>query len=102
MPERDRRRSARSLVRFSLERRRALRWFVVPATPLALPSLVWSAAAQVASARLWPSHEYTRVILEGPAPIPYHVDVQRSPLRIVLDLSGVVGSREVELLPFRL
>jgi len=83
-------------------RRRALRWLVVPAAPFALPSLAWSAAAQVATARLWPSHEYTRVILEGPAPIPYHVDVQRSPLRIVLDLSGVVGSRELDLLPFRL
>src|SRR5215831_670090 len=102
MPERHRGGTARSLVRFSLERRRALRWLVIPAAPFALPSLAWSAAAQVASARLWPSHEYTRVILEGPAPIPYHVDVQRSPLRIVLDLSGVAGSPELDLLPFRL
>ncbi len=90
------------LIQCSLERRRVLRWLVVPAAPLALPSLAWSAAAQVASARLWPSHEYTRVILEGPAPIPNQVQVQRDPLRIVLDLDGVEGSQELDLLPFRL
>ena len=101
MPERDHRRRP-MLIQCSLERRRVLRWLVVPAAPLALPSLAWSAAAQVASARLWPSHEYTRVILEGPAPIPNQVQVQRDPLRIVLDLDGVEGSQELDLLPFRL
>jgi len=90
------------LIECSLERRRMLRWLIVPAMPLALPGLAWGAAAQVASARLWPSREYTRVILEGPAPIPHQVKVQRDPLRIVLDLDGVEGSQEFDLLPFRL
>ena len=101
MPERDRRRRGAALVRFSLERRRTLRWLALPTAPWALPPLAWGVAAQVATARLWPSHEYTRVILEGPAPIPHQVNVQRSPLRIVLDLSGVDVSPELDLLPFR-
>src|SRR5512143_3458160 len=103
MPERDRRRRAgRTLIRVSLERRRACRWLLLPAAQLALPSLAWSAAARVASARLWPSREYTRLIIEAPAPIPHRLLTQREPPRVALELDGVGDPTELEVLPFRL
>jgi N-acetylmuramoyl-L-alanine amidase len=86
-------------VRFSLERRRACRWLLVPAAQLLVPSSVWSAAARIASARLWPAQEYTRVIIEGPAPIPHQLITLKDPHRVVLDLDGVLLSPELEQLP---
>jgi len=62
---------------------------LLPAAQLALPAFAWAGVAQVASARLWPSREYTRLILEAPAPIPHQLFVLRDPDRIVLDLDGV-------------
>jgi N-acetylmuramoyl-L-alanine amidase len=100
MPERHRRRAARPVVSVSLERRRALQWLVLPIAQLV--PLSASASAQIASTRLWPALEYTRVILEGPGPIPYRVAAFRDPLRVVLDLDDVEMSSELELLPFRL
>jgi N-acetylmuramoyl-L-alanine amidase len=94
------RRSAR-IASISLSRRRALGWFLLPAAQFAVPS-AWAIAARIASTRLWPAQEYTRVILEGPAPIPHRLIMLRDPPRIVLDLDGVELSPEVELLPFRL
>ncbi|HYQ99666.1 MAG TPA: N-acetylmuramoyl-L-alanine amidase [Casimicrobiaceae bacterium] len=100
MPERDRRRRAgRALIHVSLERRRAFRWLLLPA---ALPSLAWGAAARVASARLWPSREYTRLIIEAPAPIAHRLVTQREPPRVALELDGVDDPTELEVLPFRL
>src|SRR5512143_2173858 len=100
MPERDRRRRAgRPLIHVSLERRRAFRWLLLPA---ALPSLAWAAAARVASARLWPSREYTRLIIEAPAPIAHRLVTQREPPRVALELDGVDDPTELEVLPFRL
>jgi N-acetylmuramoyl-L-alanine amidase len=90
MLERDRRRAGgRALITFSLERRRACRWLLLPAAQLALPSAAWGAAARIASARLWPAQEYTRVIIEGPAPIPHQLLTLKDPHRVVLDLEGV-------------
>ncbi len=103
MPERDRRRRAdRALIHVSLERRRAFRWLLLPAAHLAIPSLAWSAAARIASARLWPSREYTRVIIEAPAPIAHRLLTQRDPPRVALELDGVDDPTELEVLPFRL
>ena len=103
MSERDRdTRAGRALVRFSVERRRAFRWLLLPAAQLAVPSLTWAAAARVASARLWPSHEYTRMIIEAPAPIAHRLVAQREPPRVALELDGVDDATELELLPFRL
>ena len=51
-------------VRVSLARRRACQWLLLPAAQLALPS-AWAAASRVASARVWPAQEYTRVIVES-------------------------------------
>jgi N-acetylmuramoyl-L-alanine amidase len=103
MSRRDRRRAAsNTIVRFSIERRRACRWLVLPAAQLVAPSLAWSAAARIASARLWPAQEYTRVIIEGPAPIPHQLRMLKEPNRVVLDLEGVADSPELDQLPFRL
>ncbi len=96
MPARDRR---RGVIRFSIERRRACRWLVLPAAHLIAPSKAWSAAARIASARLWPAQEYTRVIIEGPAPIPHQLLMLKDPHRVVLDLEGVELSPELERLP---
>ncbi len=103
MSERDRRAgSPRALVHVSLERRRAFRWLLLPAAQLAVPTIAWGAVARVASARLWPSHEYTRVIIESPAPIAYRLVTQRAPPQVALELDGVDDATELELLPFRL
>ncbi len=44
---------------------------------------------QIASARVWPSQDYTRVTLETPAGVKYSVQSVRDPERLVLDLEGV-------------
>ena len=85
MPDRAR---ARVVSRVSIQRRRALRWLVVPASALLSPYAAFANVARVASTRVWPSQEYTRVILEGPAPIPHQMTVLKSPDRLVLDLEG--------------
>ncbi len=102
MPDRDNlpHRPAGVIV-FSLERRRAFRWLLLPAAQLAMPSPVWAAASRIASARLWPAQEYTRVIFEGPAPIPHQLFALKDPHRVVLDLEGVELTPELQQLPSR-
>ena len=98
MPQRDPR---RAVIRFSIERRRACRWLLVPAAQLIVP-LAWAAAARVASARLWPAQEYTRVIIEGPARIPHQLHTLSNPPRVVLELEVSDDAPELDQLPFRL
>jgi len=45
---------------------------------------------------LWPAQEYTRVILEAPAPIEHQLVVLRDPDRLVLDLARIESSHELE------
>jgi N-acetylmuramoyl-L-alanine amidase len=97
---RDPRQTSGTGVRVSLERRRACRWLLLPATQLLLPS-AWADAARIASARLWPAQEYTRLILEGPAPIPHQLIPLKDPPRIVLDLQGVELTADLQQLPAR-
>jgi N-acetylmuramoyl-L-alanine amidase len=97
---RDPRRPSGTAVRVSLERRRACRWLLLPATQLLLPS-AWADAARIASARLWPAQEYTRLILEGPVPIPHQLIPLKDPPRIVLDLQGVDLTADLQQLPAR-
>ncbi len=61
------------LIRVSLERRRALKWLTVHAGALALPGLAWAQAGRIASARVWPAQEYTRLVIEAATPIPYQL-----------------------------
>ena len=67
----------------------------------ALAPLAWSQAARVASTRLWPAQEYTRMIVESSAPLAYTVQVLREPERFVLDLAGIDASSEILELPSR-
>ena len=97
MPRSARRPSAR-LTLVSCERRRALRWIVLPAA-LAHWPLAWASAARVASARLWPAQEYTRLILESPAPLTYELITLAQPDRLVIDLPGVDPTGDLALLP---
>jgi N-acetylmuramoyl-L-alanine amidase len=98
MPQRDPR---RAVIQFSIERRRACRWLLVPAAGLVVPS-AWAAAARVASARLWPAQEYTRVIIEGPTRIPHQLRTLTNPPRVVLELEVSDDAPELDQLPFRL
>jgi N-acetylmuramoyl-L-alanine amidase len=61
----------------------------------------WAGASRIASTRLWPAEEYTRVIFEAPAPIEHQMVVLRNPDRLVLDLARVDRSREIDALPSR-
>lgn len=104
MPDRDRRRSrpaplnavapARSRPSISLSRRRALAWALLPAAQLVVPD-AFAQAARIASSRLWPAQEYTRLILESAAPLAWQVTSLRDPARIVVDLEGVEESAAI-------
>ena len=102
MPEHARRRAARSddLSLASIERRRAFRWLVLPAAQWVLPN-AWAYASRIASARLWPAQEYTRVIFEAATPIEHQLVVLRRPDRLVIDLARIAPSRELEELAAR-
>src|SRR5437762_7058731 len=94
-------RAARTpLIGASLERRRALAWMLVPAAQLIVPA-AWAIAGRIASARLWPAQEYTRVIFESPAPIEHQLVVLRDPNRVVLDLARVDPTPELHELSAR-
>ena len=73
---------------------------------LLLPVAQWFVAARadaatVASARLWPAQEYTRLILETPTPMAHQLLVMKNPERLVLDLEGVELNPELGQLPER-
>ena len=93
--------SATRVCSVSLERRRICRWLVVPAAQLIVPSAGWGAAAKIASARLWPAQEYTRVIVEAPVPIPHEVITLKEPNRVVLELRGATLTPDLAQLPLR-
>jgi N-acetylmuramoyl-L-alanine amidase len=102
MPQRDHRRAGSyNVIRFSIERRRTCRWLLLPMAQLVVP---WASAtaARVASARLWPAQEYTRVIIEGPVPIEHSLRTQSNPPRVVLQLDVDDDAPELDQLPFRL
>ena len=74
---------------------------LLPGSHLLLPS-AWAQAARVASARLWPSPDYTRLIVETSVSLPHQLQTLRNPDRLVLDLEGVEASSELAELPRRL
>ncbi len=95
------RRDAGDLITASPARRRALRWLLLPALPWTAGN-AWSAAiARIASARLWPAQEYTRLILESPAKIEYQLVQLGSPPRVVLDLARVEPTPDLVALATR-
>jgi N-acetylmuramoyl-L-alanine amidase len=84
----------------SIERRRALGWMLLPAAQW-LASAAWADAARIASARLWPAQEYTRVIFESATPIEHQLVVLRDPGRLVLDLARIERSDDLAVLASR-
>jgi N-acetylmuramoyl-L-alanine amidase len=100
MPDDTRVRGPRALTRVSIERRRAFRWLMLPAAQWILPS-AWADASHIASARLWPASEYTRVIFEAAAPIEHQLVVLRQPDRLVLDLARIEPSPALDELASR-
>ena len=100
MPERARPRCTDVGLGVSLERRRAFRWLLLPAAHCLVRD-AWASAAQIASARLWPADEYTRVIFESKAPIEHQLVVLDDPPRVVLDLARIAPSPELEALVAR-
>lgn len=59
-------------------------------------------AIQIASARVWPAQEYTRLTLESDAPITYSVFTVATPARLVLDLEDVEFNSALEQLPAKI
>ncbi len=84
----------------SIERRRAFRWLLLPAAQWVVPS-AWAQASRIASARLWPAQEYTRVIFEARAPIEHQLVMLHDPDRLVLDMARIEASPELAALPSR-
>jgi N-acetylmuramoyl-L-alanine amidase len=87
------------LTRVSLERRRVCGWLLLPAAQWFVAG--HAVAATVASARLWPAQEYTRLILDAPGPVAHQLLVMKNPDRLVLDLEGVELNSELGQLPQR-
>jgi hypothetical protein len=76
-----------AVVPVKLARRRACQWLLLPAAQWLMPAPLL--ASTIASARLWPAQEYTRLILESGAPVAYQMFVVKNPARLVLDLDDV-------------
>src|SRR6266404_3467791 len=85
------------LSRVSLERRRVCGWLLLPAAQWLVVGR--ADAAMVASARLWPAQEYTRLILETPAPMAHQLLAMKNPERLVLDLKSEVNPQLFALRP---
>ena len=83
----------------SVQRRRLWQWMALPAAHWLVPAA--GAQVRVASTRLWPSADYTRVIFESSAPLPHQLQLLRNPDRLVLDIDGVEPSGELMELPGR-
>jgi N-acetylmuramoyl-L-alanine amidase len=67
---------------------------LLPAAQSLVPA-AWASAGRIASARMWPAQEYTRVIFESATPIEYQLVVLRDPHRVVLDLARVEPTPEL-------
>ena len=104
MPLRDHRkqRGTGTLIAVSLTRRRLCQWMVVPAAQLIAPAVAWASIGRIASARVWPAQEYTRVVFEGPEPIAYRVQTIADPHRVVIELDNMRLTPELAQLPTRI
>jgi N-acetylmuramoyl-L-alanine amidase len=74
---------------------------VVPAAELIAPALAWASLGRVASARMWPAQEYTRVVFEAPEPIAYRVETLVNPHRVILEFDNMRLTTELAQLPTR-
>jgi len=101
MPHRARVAHSTTLTAIGWERRRLCRWLALPASALVVPA-AFADFARVASARVWPAQEYTRVIVESTTPLAHQLVVLRNPDRLALDIAGIDASSELARLPARL
>jgi N-acetylmuramoyl-L-alanine amidase len=85
--------------RASIERRRVCQWLLLPALPWWVDP---ANAATIASARLWPAQEYTRLIIESSSAVPHQMLPMKNPERLVLDLEDVELTGEIAQLGQRL
>jgi N-acetylmuramoyl-L-alanine amidase len=103
MPKRDhhaiRPSASTALIGVSLTRRRVLSWMVVPTAQLLICDAWGAVASRIASARLWPAQEYTRLIIESSAPLEHQLVVLREPNRVVLDIARVDPTPQLRELP---
>ncbi len=102
MSRRDRRhvRAGNALTGISWQRRRLCQWMVLPASQVLVPA-AWAQPARVASARVWPAQEYTRVIVESDAPLAHQLVALKNPERLALDIEGLDAATELAHLPAR-
>ena len=102
MPKRDKRaihlQTSTALISVSLTRRRVLSWMVAPTAQLLIGD-AWAVASRIASARLWPAQEYTRLIIESSTPLEHQLVVLREPNRLVLDIARVDPTPQLRELP---
>jgi N-acetylmuramoyl-L-alanine amidase len=70
---------------------------MLPALQCLIPGT--ARGASVASARLWPAQEYTRLIIESRSAVAYQFLAMRNPERLVLDLEGIDLNAEILALP---
>ena len=54
-----------------------------------IADLAGAAGIQIASVRVWPASDYTRVTLESAAPVKFNFFSIKNPERLVIDLEGV-------------
>jgi N-acetylmuramoyl-L-alanine amidase len=87
------------IARVWIERRRVCQWLLLPALPW-----WWNRAnaATIASARLWPAQEYTRLILESSSAVAHQMLSMKNPERLVLDLEDIELTGEIAQLGQRL
>lgn len=78
------------------------RYAVFTASLLVMLQAPGFAATQIASVRVWPAQEYTRLTLESDAPIVYNVFTVGTPARLVLDLENVEFNATLEQLPAKI
>lgn len=83
------------VTRAFIARRRTLQSLLLPTVACLAPGLAWSSVGRIASARMWPAQEYTRLIIEGPSAIPHQLLVLKDPHRIALDLDNIDLSEEL-------
>jgi N-acetylmuramoyl-L-alanine amidase len=88
-----------SVGRVTLSRRRVCQWLLLPAAQWFIPAPLF--ASTIASARLWPAQEYTRLILESSAPVAHQMFEVKNPARLVLDLDDVELDAELAQLAQR-
>lgn len=69
-------------------------WFIA-LLPVFLAFSPANAATQIASARVWPAADYTRLTLESSTPIRFTYFTVKNPERLVIDLEDTASGKEL-------